>query len=51
MRWKTRNRARADERGVVDEVEAPPFQTDTCMGDWHYNREAVYKRPKMLAIC
>ena len=20
-----------------------PWQTDTCIGDWHYNREAKYK--------
>jgi alpha-L-fucosidase len=36
------------ERGVADEIEARPFQTDTCIGDWHYNREAVYKRPKTV---
>ena len=36
------------QRGVVDEIEARPFQTDTCIGDWHYNREAVYKRPKTV---
>ena len=36
------------ERGVVDEIEPQPFQTDTCIGDWHYNREAVYKRPKTV---
>ncbi|MGO9969022.1 MAG: alpha-L-fucosidase [Bryobacteraceae bacterium] len=36
------------ERGVVDEIELEPFQTDTCIGDWHYNRDAVYKRPKTI---
>jgi alpha-L-fucosidase len=36
------------ERGVVDEIEPRPFQTDTCIGDWHYNRDAVYKRPKTV---
>jgi alpha-L-fucosidase len=36
------------ERGVVDEIEPQPFQTDTCIGDWHYNREVVYKRPKTV---
>ncbi|MGA2114634.1 MAG: alpha-L-fucosidase [Bryobacteraceae bacterium] len=36
------------ERGVVDDIEPRPFQTDTCIGDWHYNREAVYKRPKTV---
>jgi alpha-L-fucosidase len=33
---------------VVDDIEPQPFQTDTCIGDWHYNREAVYKRPKTV---
>ena len=36
------------ERGVADDIEPQPFQTDTCIGDWHYNREAVYKRPKTV---
>jgi alpha-L-fucosidase len=36
------------ERDVADEIEARPFQPDTCIGDWHYNREAVYKRPKTI---
>ena len=36
------------ERGVVDDIEPRPFQTDTCIGDWHYNRDAVYKRPKTV---
>jgi len=36
------------ERGVADAIEPQPFQTDTCIGDWHYDREAVYKRPKTV---
>jgi alpha-L-fucosidase len=36
------------ERGVVDDIEPHPFQTDTCIGDWHYNRDVVYKRPKTV---
>ena len=27
------------ERGVSPKVEPLPWQTDTCIGDWHYNRE------------
>ncbi|HEY7210820.1 MAG TPA: alpha-L-fucosidase, partial [Bryobacteraceae bacterium] len=26
------------ERGVVDSIWPRPFQTDTCIGDWHYKR-------------
>ena len=36
------------ERGVVDDIELHPFQTDTCIGDWHYKRGATYKRPKTV---
>ena len=36
------------ERGVVDEISPDAWQTDTCVGDWHYDVEAVYKRPKMV---
>ncbi len=25
-----------------------PWQTDTCIGDWHYNKEATYKTPKIV---
>jgi alpha-L-fucosidase len=31
------------ERGGVDELRDAPWQTDTCLGDWHYNR-AVFDR-------
>lgn len=27
------------ERGNRSGIEAHPFQTDTCLGDWHYNRQ------------
>lgn len=27
------------ERGVSSKVEPLPWQTDTCIGDWHYNRD------------
>ncbi|HWU14774.1 MAG TPA: alpha-L-fucosidase [Caulobacter sp.] len=26
------------ERGMRSEISAEPWQTDTCIGDWHYNR-------------
>jgi hypothetical protein len=37
------------ERGVVDRIWDDPWQTDTCIGSWHYNKEAVYKTPKVVA--
>jgi len=36
------------ERGVAGGIPANPWQTDTCVGDWHYNREAKYKTPKYV---
>jgi alpha-L-fucosidase len=36
------------ERGVVDRIWDDPWQTDTCIGNWHYNKEAVYKSPKIV---
>ena len=38
------------ERGVAAGIPANPWQTDTCIGDWHYNKEAVarYKTPKRV---
>ncbi len=36
------------ERGVADDIEPQPFQTDTCLGDWHYKRGIDYKRPKTV---
>ena len=27
---------------------ANPWQTDTCIGDWHYNKNASYKTPKRV---
>lgn len=34
------------ERGVAAGIPENPWQTDTCIGEWHYNREATYKTPK-----
>ncbi|UWZ85856.1 alpha-L-fucosidase [Occallatibacter riparius] len=36
------------ERGVAAGIPANPWQTDTCIGEWHYNREAQYKSPKYV---
>ncbi len=36
------------ERGVAAGIPENPWQTDTCIGEWHYNREAKYKTPKQI---
>jgi alpha-L-fucosidase len=36
------------ERGVLEEIWPHPWQTDTCIGDWHYNRDIIYKTPKTI---
>jgi alpha-L-fucosidase len=38
------------ERGVVETIWPLPWQTDTCIGDWHYNKERVghYKSAKTV---
>lgn len=36
------------ERGVVDRIWPSPWQTDTCIGDWHYKRGINYKTPKQV---
>jgi alpha-L-fucosidase len=36
------------ERGVVDKIWPRAWQTDTCIGDWHYKRGVQYKSPKMV---
>jgi alpha-L-fucosidase len=36
------------ERGLVDKIWPRPYQTDTCIGDWHYNRDITYKTPKRV---
>lgn len=41
------------ERGVTNRIEPLPFQTDTCIGDWHYSRPLFerhgYKTPETVA--
>jgi alpha-L-fucosidase len=36
------------ERGVLEEIWPKPWQTDTCIGDWHYRRDMEYKTPKTV---
>ena len=36
------------ERGVADGISPVPWQTDTCIGEWHYKRGAKYKAPKTV---
>jgi alpha-L-fucosidase len=36
------------ERGVADGISPNPWQTDTCVGEWHYKRGARYKTPKTV---
>lgn len=36
------------ERGVAANIEPHPFQTDTCIGVWHYKRGIRYKTPKTV---
>ncbi len=41
------------ERGVSNRIEPYPWQTDTCIGDWHYSRPLFerhgYKTPDQVA--
>jgi len=36
------------ERGVADGIREQPWQTDTCIGDWHYKRGMKYKSTKKV---
>src|SRR5579871_117992 len=36
------------ERGIVDRIWPEPWQTDTCIGNWHYKRNITYKSPKIV---
>ncbi len=36
------------ERGIVDEIWPTPWQTDTCIGSWHYKKGIEYKTPKIV---
>jgi len=36
------------ERGIAGGIPVNPWQTDTCIGNWHYDKEAKYKAPKRV---
>jgi len=36
------------ERGLVDNIWPNPWQTDTCVGQWHYNKGEKYKTAKVV---
>jgi alpha-L-fucosidase len=36
------------ERGVLDDILPRPWQTDTCIGNWHYKRGTKYKTAKVV---
>ena len=36
------------ERSVTDEIAKNPWQTDTCIGQWHYKRGQQYKTAKKV---
>jgi alpha-L-fucosidase len=36
------------ERGIVDDIWPEPWQSETCVGNWHYLKGATYKSPKMI---
>jgi alpha-L-fucosidase len=36
------------ERGVLSDISPRPWQTDTCIGDWHYKLGETYKTPKRV---
>jgi len=33
---------------VVQDIWPNPWQTDTCIGNWHYQKGATYKSPKII---
>jgi len=36
------------ERGVANDILPNPWQTDTCIGNWHYKRDIQYKSAKTV---
>ncbi len=40
--------ARDVERGIPEDILHNPWQTDTCIGEWHYKRDIDYKSPKTV---
>ncbi|MDC7675592.1 alpha-L-fucosidase [Asticcacaulis machinosus] len=37
------------ERGLRRDIEPHPWQTDTCIGDWHYNRDRFTRKDYLPA--
>jgi alpha-L-fucosidase len=50
--WQRRAVVEDVERGFVDEIRPEPWQTDTCIGNWHYDRKLYenggYKSSKQV---
>ncbi|HEY3838181.1 MAG TPA: alpha-L-fucosidase [Bryobacteraceae bacterium] len=36
------------ERGLIEEIDPRPWQSDTCIGQWHYKLGQKYKTPKQI---
>ena len=36
------------ERGIANDIRPQPWQTDTCIGNWHYKRGITYKTGKTV---
>jgi alpha-L-fucosidase len=36
------------ERGIASDILPNPWQTDTCIGNWHYKKGIKYKTPKTV---
>jgi alpha-L-fucosidase len=36
------------ERGVIDNIHPAPWQSHTCVGNWHYQKGITYKTPKVV---
>jgi alpha-L-fucosidase len=36
------------ERGVANDIQPNPWQTDTCIGNWHYKKGVKYKTGKTV---
>jgi alpha-L-fucosidase len=36
------------ERGVAAGIMPDPWQTDTCIGNWYYDKSVTYKSPKIV---
>ena len=39
------------ERGLTSEIMPYPWQSETCIGDWHYDAAFLSSPVNMVAIC